>query len=269
MGRLKEIIIRGGENISPLEVEDVLLRTRPCREAVSFGVADEKYGQLVGAAVALEGEATERELVAHCRERLAAFKVPDVVHVVDAIPRTPTGKVQRKRVGASLTSRRRMTEPNAFEVDLGAIRSNVRELRRLVGPDCALFAALKCNAYGFGLARVARALDEAGADALAVARVRDAIALRNGGVALPILLYGAAVATAELVEAVERFELTPTALDAAAAEVFSRHATRELARVPQGRRRPAPPRRQRPASSSSPRESQSCRGCGSTGSTRT
>jgi alanine racemase len=119
-------------------------------------------------------------------------------------------------------------EESRFEIDLRAIRHNVGELRRLVGADCALYAALKCNAYGFGLVPVARALEEAGTDALAVARVRDGIALREGGLSLPVLLYGAAAATPELVAAVERHELTPTVLDAQAAEVFSRHASGEL-----------------------------------------
>jgi acyl-CoA synthetase (AMP-forming)/AMP-acid ligase II len=103
-GRLKEMILRGGENISPYEIEDVLLAHPAVRDAICFGIDDEKYGERVGAADALDGEVTERELQDHCRERLAAFKVPEVVHVLDAIPRTPTGKVQRKRVGEALTA---------------------------------------------------------------------------------------------------------------------------------------------------------------------
>ena len=102
-GRLKEMILRGGENISPYEIEEVLLAHPAVADAICFGIDDEKYGERVGAAVALRGDAGERELIDHCRERLAAFKVPEVVHVLDAIPRTPTGKVQRKRVGASLS----------------------------------------------------------------------------------------------------------------------------------------------------------------------
>jgi acyl-CoA synthetase (AMP-forming)/AMP-acid ligase II len=103
-GRLKEMILRGGENISPYEIEDVLLAHPSVQDAICFGIDDDKYGERVGAAVALTGEASERELLDHCRERLAAFKVPEVVYVLDAIPRTPTGKVQRKRVGAELTA---------------------------------------------------------------------------------------------------------------------------------------------------------------------
>ncbi len=102
-GRLKEMILRGGENISPYEIEEVLLAHPAVADAICFGIDDEKYGERVGAAVALRGDAGERELIDHCRERLAAFKVPEVVHVLDAIPRTPTGKVQRKRVGAALS----------------------------------------------------------------------------------------------------------------------------------------------------------------------
>ena len=99
-GRLKEIIIRGGENISPLEVEAVLKAHAGVREAVSYGIPDTKYGQLVGAAVVPSGETTESELIAYCSEKLAAFKVPSVIHVVETIPRTPTGKVQRPRMAA-------------------------------------------------------------------------------------------------------------------------------------------------------------------------
>jgi acyl-CoA synthetase (AMP-forming)/AMP-acid ligase II len=99
-GRLKEIIIRGGENISPLEVEDVLLRHPAVSEAVAYGVPDAKYGQLVGVAVVPAGPLSETDVVAHCREHLAPFKVPSVVHVVETIPRTPTGKVQRPRMPA-------------------------------------------------------------------------------------------------------------------------------------------------------------------------
>ncbi len=98
VGRLKEMILRGGENISPLEIEDVLLSHPAVAEAVVFGVPDEKYGEVVAAAVALADDATEEELTAHSRAHLAAFKVPAAIHVLDEIPRTPTGKVQRRRI---------------------------------------------------------------------------------------------------------------------------------------------------------------------------
>src|SRR5579859_2185141 len=100
-GRLKEMILRCGENISPAEVEQALLSHPAVRDAVCFGVPDEKYGELVSAAVTLAagaGAADADALTDHCRERLAAFKVPVTIHVLDEIPRTATGKIQRRRV---------------------------------------------------------------------------------------------------------------------------------------------------------------------------
>ena len=102
VGRIKEIIIRGGENISPSEVEAVLLAHPAVADAVCFGIPHEKYGEQVAAAVALAGEADHDMLVAHCRERLTAVKVPSVIHILEKIPRTATGKLQRRRVAASI-----------------------------------------------------------------------------------------------------------------------------------------------------------------------
>ena len=101
-GRLKEMIIRGGENISPAEIEAVLLSHPAVSEAVCFGVEDEKYGELPAAAVTLVAEVDAEALIAHCRERLTAVKVPSRIHVLSQIPRTPTGKLQRRRVAASI-----------------------------------------------------------------------------------------------------------------------------------------------------------------------
>ncbi|HEX9031688.1 MAG TPA: acyl--CoA ligase [Streptosporangiaceae bacterium] len=101
-GRLKEMILRGGENISPAEIEAVLLSHPAVRDAVCFGIADEKYGELVGAAVTLTAEAAPvqpKDLIDYSRRQLAAFKVPARIQVLDEIPRTATGKVQRRKVG--------------------------------------------------------------------------------------------------------------------------------------------------------------------------
>jgi acyl-CoA synthetase (AMP-forming)/AMP-acid ligase II len=102
VGRIKELIIRGGENISPAEVEEALLAHPAVADAAVFGIPDEKYGEVVGAAVSLRVAVDERALVEHCRERLTAVKVPSVIHVLDEIPRTPTGKLQRRRVAAAI-----------------------------------------------------------------------------------------------------------------------------------------------------------------------
>lgn len=106
-GRIKELIIRGGDNISPAEVEAVLRSHPAVADAVCFGVDDEKYGQVVGAAVVLRGVADSAELRRKCRESLAGYKVPKVIYFVDEIPRTATGKVPRRRIAARLTGRER------------------------------------------------------------------------------------------------------------------------------------------------------------------
>jgi acyl-CoA synthetase (AMP-forming)/AMP-acid ligase II len=106
LGRIKEMIIRGGENISPAEIEQVLLSHPAVADAVCFGVPDDKYGELVAAAVTLGADAEPSALIDHCRGQLAAFKVPVRVDVLAEIPRTPTGKVQRRRVAALITDRK-------------------------------------------------------------------------------------------------------------------------------------------------------------------
>jgi acyl-CoA synthetase (AMP-forming)/AMP-acid ligase II len=100
LGRIKEMIIRGGENIAPAEIEQALLSHPAVTEAVCFGVPDGKYGELVAAAVTLGADADPGALIDHCRDRLAPFKVPVKVDVLPEIPRTPTGKIQRRRVAA-------------------------------------------------------------------------------------------------------------------------------------------------------------------------
>ncbi len=105
-GRLKEMIIRGGENIAPAEIEQVLMSHAAVRDAVCFGVADEKYGELVGAAVTLSKDADVRDLIEHCSGLLATFKVPARIDVLAEIPRTPTGKVQRRRVAEFVAQQR-------------------------------------------------------------------------------------------------------------------------------------------------------------------
>jgi len=101
-GRIKELINRGGEKISPFEIEDVLVRHPLVADAVAFSIPDSLYGEEVGAAVVLSGESEEAELRAWAAERLASFKVPRRIFVLDEIPRTPTGKLQRARIGAQL-----------------------------------------------------------------------------------------------------------------------------------------------------------------------
>ncbi len=97
-GRLKEMINRGGEKISPREIDEVLLAHPKVNEAVAFGVPHASWGEEVAAAVTLKSDATEAELLAYCKERLADFKRPKQIHITTAIPRTATGKIQRRVV---------------------------------------------------------------------------------------------------------------------------------------------------------------------------
>ncbi|MUL40046.1 long-chain-fatty-acid--CoA ligase [Streptomonospora sp. PA3] len=107
--RIKDVIISGGENISSIEVEGVLLRHPAVQEAAIVGVPHERWGETPKAAVVLrEGaSATEEELIAFCRDNLAHFKAPTQVEFVDQLPKTATGKIQKYvlRKGASAVSR--------------------------------------------------------------------------------------------------------------------------------------------------------------------
>jgi len=107
-GRLKELIIRAGENIAPREIDEVLLTHPAVAEAVCFGVPHPTWGEEVEAAVVLRPETPVRaadmmaDLIAFCRGRLADFKCPKKIHIVASIPRTATGKIQRLNVAAAL-----------------------------------------------------------------------------------------------------------------------------------------------------------------------
>ena len=95
--RKKDVIITGGENVSSIEVEDCLFSHPAVSEVAVIGVPDERWGETIKALVVLaEGaSATEAELIAHCKSRLAGYKAPTSVELRDVIPRTATGKVQK------------------------------------------------------------------------------------------------------------------------------------------------------------------------------
>jgi acyl-CoA synthetase (AMP-forming)/AMP-acid ligase II len=101
-GRIKELINRGGEKISPLEIDDVLLRHPAVSEALAFAVPHKTLGEEVHAAVVLRSEATEAELRAHCQAMLAEFKVPRKVYILSELPRGATGKLQRINMAKTL-----------------------------------------------------------------------------------------------------------------------------------------------------------------------
>src|SRR5215468_8625452 len=95
--RKKDVIISGGENVSSIEVEDCLFQHAAVAEAAVIGVPDEKWGETIKALVVLRpgATATERDLMEHCRSRLAHFKCPTSVETRGALPRTATGKLQK------------------------------------------------------------------------------------------------------------------------------------------------------------------------------
>ncbi len=97
VGRVKDMIIRGGENVYPREIEEYLYRHPKVQDVAVFGVPDQKFGEQVAAWVKLrEGEsANEDEIKDYCREQIAHYKVPAYIRFVDDFPMTVTGKIQK------------------------------------------------------------------------------------------------------------------------------------------------------------------------------
>ena len=99
-GRLKELIIKGGENIAPREVDEALYAHPEVIEAAAFACACKHYGQRVEAGVALREGATvtEQELVDLCKRKIGSFKSPDRIHFFTELPKGPSGKIQRRKL---------------------------------------------------------------------------------------------------------------------------------------------------------------------------
>ena len=101
-GRLSERINRGGEKISPLEIDHVLLRHPAVAEALAFAVPHRTLGEDVHAAVVLRSPATEQALRRHCSDFLVDFKVPRRIHILEALPYGGTGKLRRNAMAGTL-----------------------------------------------------------------------------------------------------------------------------------------------------------------------
>jgi fatty-acyl-CoA synthase len=93
VGRTKDMVISGGENVYPAEIENALHEHPAVKEAAVVGVPDERWGEACLAFVVLAGDATEDELLEHCRTRLARYKVPKDVRFVESLPRNALDKV--------------------------------------------------------------------------------------------------------------------------------------------------------------------------------
>jgi fatty-acyl-CoA synthase len=104
--RKKDVIITGGENVSSIEVEDAVFSHPAVAEVAVIGVPDDKWGEMVTALVVrAEGEqVTEEEIIAHCRGKIAGYKIPKRVEFRDEIPRTATGKIQKFKLRESYWS---------------------------------------------------------------------------------------------------------------------------------------------------------------------
>lgn len=99
-GRLKELIIKGGENIAPREIDEALYGHPDIVEAAAFSIKCARYGETVEAAVMrCEGSSvTEDELIEMCKSRIGAFKAPDRIHFLTELPKGPSGKIQRIKI---------------------------------------------------------------------------------------------------------------------------------------------------------------------------
>ena len=98
--RKKDMIIRGGFNVYPRAVEEILYQHPAVREAAVVGVPDPKYGEEVKAVIALHvgRSATSDEIIAYCKEHMAAYKYPRIVQILDSLPKGPTGKILRREL---------------------------------------------------------------------------------------------------------------------------------------------------------------------------
>jgi fatty-acyl-CoA synthase len=101
LGRLKDMVVSGGENIYPAEVEAVLHEHPAVADAAVVGVPDDRWGEVCVAFVVLDETVSEEDLKQHCLARLARFKVPRSFHVVDELPRNSMGKIQKSQLKAN------------------------------------------------------------------------------------------------------------------------------------------------------------------------
>jgi acyl-CoA synthetase (AMP-forming)/AMP-acid ligase II len=104
-GRLSDTINRGGEKFGPIEVEEALRAHPAVSDVAVAGITDDEMGQRVGAAVVARIPVTLDELRSHCRERIAYFKAPERLMIVDRIPYTATGKVNRRQLAAMIAEK--------------------------------------------------------------------------------------------------------------------------------------------------------------------
>jgi amino acid adenylation domain-containing protein len=149
VGRSKEVIKRGGLQVAPAEVEDALLSHPDLIEAVAFSVPHERLGEDVAVAVVArpDAEVSPHQIRSFARERLASYKVPSLIHIVPAIPKSSTGKVNRSEMaralavtsGAADADRKSMPPRSDVEATLAAMWAEILEVGQLAA-DQDVFA---------------------------------------------------------------------------------------------------------------------------------
>jgi acyl-CoA synthetase (AMP-forming)/AMP-acid ligase II len=99
-GRIKELIIKAGENIAPREIDEVMYKHPAVLDAAAVGIPDEEYGEDILCCCVLKPgcSCTEEELMEHCMEHLGKFKTPKVIKVMQDLPKGPSGKIQRLKL---------------------------------------------------------------------------------------------------------------------------------------------------------------------------
>ena len=106
-GRIKELIIKGGENIAPREIDDVLYRHKNVLEAASFALNDINYGQIVAAAIKVRPgkTVTKTELKTLCNNHMGEYRTPSIFFFLDELPKGPTGKIKRLNLTEMFTKK--------------------------------------------------------------------------------------------------------------------------------------------------------------------
>jgi fatty-acyl-CoA synthase len=98
--RVKDMIVTGGENVYPAEVENALMSHPAVADAAVIGVPDDRWGEAVKAIIVLRSGVTldPDSIIAHCRAQIAGYKTPKTIDVIDVLPRNPSGKVLRREL---------------------------------------------------------------------------------------------------------------------------------------------------------------------------
>jgi thioesterase domain-containing protein len=204
--RIKEIINRGGEKISPREVDDVLLDHPKIKQAVTFSVPDDRLGEEIGVAIVLKkGERVEKwDVQSYVADRLADFKVPRYVTILDEIPKSPTGKIQRlglvkklvlvDKIKNDIYLKKEIKPPiTKTEKKLWEIWSNVLQIKRINVDD---------NYF------------QLGGDSILAGQIVSEINRTMGIKILPLVIFLHAPTIEEMAKMIDdrKFELAPASL---------------------------------------------------------